>query len=246
VIRMAAWTHSDPALLPRVASGLERAIAGDWQSGPLPVRTAELRAIVVATARCMGHLVGTVAAGAELVIDPWNPDAPSGDRRRAAVALYAPFDALMVGDAREPLVAFKTETPADTGALPVLAVVAIAISSAVAIGYVAHQAAAVIDRQLARNAVARAMLAEHAQAVALTDKHIAREKAAGKPLPLDAATKSALDASAKRAADYAASTTTILPLPRGVPSPGIFESAAAGFGVGTIVVGGLVLWMLIK
>lgn len=192
------WIHSDQNLTAHVVSGLDRALRGDWQSGPLASRATELQALTIATVEQMARLVGrvtysTLPDGSQSVLlevpDRSNASEP---RRAAAGRLYATLRLL----ARPTRPATDLETAAritDTGALPALAVVAIVVAGGAAIAYCAHQAASVVDRELARKETTRRMVEKQAAALNVIAAHTARETDTGRTLPLDAASRTVLD-----------------------------------------------------
>lgn len=245
------WIHRDEAgIASAVEAGLSRALSGDWSSGTSGDRERALRGLLIETARCMGELAGAKTVVTDLVKDGQNvgkvalvhpaprPTAPT-DRKRAAVVLYRTVELLAEGNRRG--LGFTTlDAKADVGAWPIVAIVAVVgVTQAAAIGYVAFQAAQVIDRQLQRRSDLRTLLAEHAKELELVSKHVEREKAAGKPLPLDEATKASLNATIKRQNDIAAKQQG--PLSSGLPN---IDAAAGGFGLGALLALGAVAWFV--
>lgn len=245
------WIHRDEAgIASAVEAGLSRALSGDWSSGTSGDRERALRGLLIETARCMGELAGAKTVVNDLVKDGQNvgkvalvhpaprPTAPT-DRKRAAVVLYRTVELLAEGNRRG--LGFTTlDAKADVGAWPIVAIVAVVgVTQAAAIGYVAFQAAQVIDRQLQRRSDLRTLLAEHAKELELVSKHVEREKAAGKPLPLDEATKASLNATIKRQNDIAAKQQG--PLSSGLPN---IDAAAGGFGLGALLALGAVAWFV--
>jgi len=81
---------------------------------------------------------------------------------------------------------------AEAGILPILAAVAVGLAAGAAIGFVVDYAAHVIDNELARRSDERKLLAAHAQALTVIDRHVAREEKAGRALPLDDASRAVL------------------------------------------------------
>jgi hypothetical protein len=204
------WVHTDPAGQDQAArAGQARALSGDWQSGTEAERVRALTGWCVLKAYLMARLDGSVTLSEGdtelLTIDP-TPRSSSGERLRAARVLYGTADILAQGTRQ--LVPYQTTAPpvvgrGETGALPAIAIVAIVAVSAVAVAYVAHEAAVVIDRNLARNADTARLVQADAAAQELVEAHVAREDEAGAPLPLDAATKTRLDALARLQGDIA-------------------------------------------
>lgn len=243
------WVHRDDAGIAAVVdAGLARAKAQDWASGTSGDRERALRGVLIETARCMGELAGKKTAVVPLTVDgkeigkvayvhPAPVAGASAERQRAAVVLYRTVELLAEGNRRG--LGFATlETKTDAGAWPIVAVAAVvSIGQAAAIGYVAFQAAQVIDRQLQRRHDLKMLLAEHAKELELVSKHVEREKLAGKPLPLDDATKGSLNATIKRQNEIAAKQYG--PLSSGLPN---VDAAAGGFGLGAVLALGAVAW----
>ncbi|MBI3204491.1 MAG: hypothetical protein HYZ29_23340 [Myxococcales bacterium] len=243
------WVHRDDAGIAAVVeAGLARAKAQDWASGTSGDRERALRGVLIETARCMGELAGKKTAVVPLTVDdkeigkvayvhPAPVAGATAERQRAAVVLYRSVELIAEGNRRG--LGFATiETKTDAGAWPIVAVAAVvSIGQAAAIGYVAFQAAQVIDRQLQRRHDLKVLLAEHAKELELVSKHVEREKLAGKPLPLDDATKASLNATIKRQNDIAAKQQG--PLSSGLPN---VDAAAGGFGLGAVLALGAVAW----
>lgn len=245
------WIHRDEAGIgSTVEAGLARALKGDWTSGTSGDRERALRGLLIETARCMGELAGSKtvvsdlmqdgkAAGKVAVIHPAPKSGADPDRRRAATVLYRTVELIAEGN-RQGLGFTTLDAKSDTGAWPVVAIVAVvAVTQAAAIGYVAFQAAQVVDRQLQRRADLRTLLAEHAKELELVSQHVEREKLAGKPLPLDEATKASLNATIKRQNEIAAKQQG--PLSSGLPN---IDAAAGGFGLGVVLALGAAAWFV--
>lgn len=230
----ARWIHHDEQLSARLGAASARASAGDWSSGALGERVACLRALVIDTGYQIAKLQGSVSrvttgAGAEtLYIDPRCAPGVSEPRRRAASRLYRTWDLLAQSTQIEDVETFA-EGAEDTGALPVVAIVALIVVGGAALAYCGAQAIKVVDRQLERDARAAELVAAHSTALAVVDKHTAREDAAGKPLPLDEASRAALDALATEQEKIAGRT-----LPDFGDFPGLGSSAST-FGTGAVV-----------
>jgi hypothetical protein len=206
------WRHRPAGDVSAAASrGVDRALSGDWRSGSLAERVDDFRGWLLAHAYAEARLVGSVAlaVGESVLIDPM----PSPHAQRLAPDATARADAARVlartetalaeaagADYWETPDAFMTEgrESGDTGALPAVAVVMVAIGASAAISYCAHQAAQVVDNYLARSDRARAMLQADAQTLKVIEQHTAREDAENRVLPLDEASRSVLSALAKR------------------------------------------------
>lgn len=246
------WVHRDDSgIAAAVDAGLARAIAQDWASGTSGDRERALRGLLIETARLMGDLAGEKTAvvpltkdgkslGSIALIHPAPKKGATGERLRASLVLYRTVE--LLGEGNRQSLGFTTldAKAGETGAWPVVAIAAaVSVAQAAAIGYVAFQAAQVIDRQLQRRHDMRMLLAEHAKELELVAKHVAREKAEGKHLPLDEATKTALGATISRQNVIAAKQQS--PLSSGVPD---IPAAMGGFGLGALVALGAVAWFV--
>lgn len=80
----------------------------------------------------------------------------------------------------------------EVGAWPVGVVAVVVVGAVAAVGWCGYQAAQIIDRQLARSATLRELVRTDELTQRFVDGHLARERAAGRPLELDAATREAL------------------------------------------------------
>lgn len=239
------WVHRDDGgIAAAVDAGLARAIAQDWTSGTSGDRERALRGLLIETARLMGDLAGQKTAvvplkqiGHVAMIHP-APKGATGERLRASLVLYRTVE--LLGEGNRQSLGFTTldAKAGDTGAWPVVAIAAVvSVAQAAAIGYVAFQAAQVIDRQLQRRHDMRLLLAEHAKELELVAKHVEREKAEGKRLPLDEATKLSLNATIAR-------QNAIAKKQQGPLSSGVHDIPAAvgGFGLGAALALGAVAW----
>lgn len=242
------WVHRDDGgIAAAVDAGLARAIAQDWASGTSGDRERALRGLLIETARLMGDLAGQKTAVVPLTKDGKQighvamihpaPKGATGERLRASLVLYRTVE--LLGEGNRQSLGFTTLAKAgDTGAWPVVAIAAVvSVAQAAAIGYVAFQAAQVIDRQLQRRHDMRLLLAEHAKELELVAKHVEREKQAGKSLPLDEATKLSLNATIARQDAIAKKQQG--PLSSGVPD---IPAAVGGFGLGAVLALGAVAW----
>lgn len=193
------WTHRDEALSEHLASGYSRAASGDWGSGSLAARVDAFRALVADTAGVMAWFSGTTQiiageGGARAVFDVRPAPATPAERVAVAGRLYATFKAFQVtadgGLDGDIVTSAGTEA---AGVLAGVAVVAVIALGAVALGYCAHESAVVVDRHLARQEDSKRMMMQHAQVLKLVHQHQEREEQTGAALPLDAATRTALD-----------------------------------------------------
>ncbi len=243
------WTHYDPNLADNAAKGRARARSGDWSSGMLGAREDEFRGLLAETCFAMAYMAGEVVvrdseAGQVAAISLVPRAGVQRERLEVAGRLYATLRVLQLDDGGGLSGGIETRAQPDVGALPAVAVVAIVAVGVIGVGYCAHQAAQVIDRQLARREKSRLMLQQHEAALEVVEKHQEREKTAGKPLPLDAASRRVLDA--LRKAQEAIAQDREQPYEPFVPRA---VQTGAGWALGTVplVVGGVVLaYLLLK
>jgi hypothetical protein len=201
------WTHEDPRGLAKAfGEAALRARAENWTFETLEERTADLRAIMAATGWLGARLAGKTSivrkSGERVVafIDASGNLAFADEEHRAAFARLAETTRILaqsVKTRRAPPETFATvgglsRAAAETGLLPVLAVFGIGLAAGTAFAFVVEYAADIVDRELARHSDERKLVANHVQVLQLVDKHVAREERAGKPLPLDPATVTAL------------------------------------------------------
>ena len=133
----------------------------------------------------------------------------------------------------------------EVGAWPVAVVAVVVLGAVGAIGWCGYQAAQIIDRQLARSAAARELVRTDEIAQRLVDAHLERERAAGGPLELDAATREALAALRDR---------QLAAAPHAPPLdlPALFGGGASGFALSAlplaaaVVIGVVLLAPLLK
>jgi hypothetical protein len=193
------WLHRDAALALSVEWAHARASGGDWVSGTPAQRTDHLRALIAETAAAIGYLAGTVLvvqgeSGSTCSIDVRPQPGTSQERLAAAGRLYATWRVLQMVDDGGTEGGLETQAQPDTAALlPAVAIVAIVVVGAIAIGYCANQAAQIIDRKLARDEQSRRLVASHAAALKAVEQHQTREDEAGRTLPIDSATQQVLN-----------------------------------------------------
>lgn len=246
------WLHDEPAGLVRaVELGYDVAARASWGSVPTPEAVRALHGFLIETcalrARLAGSISETPGQSPELTIDP-RPRAGVPAERVAASRLLARTPEVLQGSALSSGIATRT-APGDAGALPAVAIVAIVVVGAAAVAYCAHQAAAVIDRDLARDAELQKLAALHAQTMALVRSHVEREQAAGKQIPLDAASKAALQSLGAAQQTIAERTETPLePLGSlGAAAASSAKEAGKWFGLSSgalLVVAGVVLYLM--
>lgn len=232
------WVHSDPDLGAMVTEGYNRALTGDWSSGTIARRMRAFRALLLERTYLIAHLAGVIKAepsdSVGLRIDPQIRASVAPERKAAAQALYNTAYLLSRETWREPTEeGFATESTVDVAGWPL--VVAVAVIAAGAIAYCAHQAAKVIDRQLARKADLAKLAQADAQTMQVVRAHVDRETKAGKRIPLDDASKRALEALSQR--QQAIAQKVLPPMGRGIelPSIGKATAAAAGIGLGLLL-----------
>jgi len=245
------WVHVDASGLPRaIADGYARALSGDWQSGSAAARRRSFRALLVERAALMAELAGTIteptSSAVPLVLDPTpRPDAVP-ERAWAARVLYQ--TPLVLAESLQGEQALTTEAQSDTGALPAIAVVAIVVVSAVAVAYCADRAAEVIDRKLSRDADARALMQVDAQTMQIVRDHVEREQEAAQALPLDDASRTALETLRERQKVLLDRSPKPLRGPVSSLADSLSQNSSAalgGFGVGlglALVAGLLIVW----
>lgn len=188
------WTHRDNSLAASCAQARVVARAGAWSTPDAP---RLFRAILAETAGAISWFSGRQQvvvneSGTVAVLTLTGASAP---RERLAVSgrLYSTLEVLRRG--APPPQSFATgDAPEVSGLLPAVGIVLVSIVGAVALAYCAHETAAVIDRQLSRQEGTRKLMAQHVAALEAVEAHQKREQAAGKALPLDAATERVLDA----------------------------------------------------
>lgn len=198
----ARWVHHDAQLARHIEQAEARALRGDWKSGPFGARAREWQAIVAETAYQIAKLQGkatrivTPQGEESLYIDPrlTGPDVPA-PRQLAARRLYRTLELLAAGaETSGDWETWADQAPVETEGLPAVVMVAIVVTAGAAIAYCGHEAAKVIDRELSRKEESARLVQAHATTLDLVDMHTEREDREGRQLPLDAATRAALDA----------------------------------------------------
>lgn len=238
-----AWRERPPSRFSATCSE-----ADDWST---PYRTAlaklasgarlvdaDVRALVIGTVLDSGHLRGVVRPGADgsISVDGSDPGAPDSDHRKASKNLETSLFCLLYASGAVPSAAEASPVPpafrltrsgsTDAAGWPV--VVAIVAASAVWC-FAIYQASDVADRWNARNEQTKQLEQNHATAAAAAAAHVDREKEAGKPLPLDPATKTLLSNLGAEAEKLAARVDP----PRSLISGEL--TTGAGFGaIGTL------------
>jgi hypothetical protein len=238
------WTHRDAALAVSAEWAHSRAAIGDWTSGTPSQRVDHLRALIAESAAAIGYFAGTVMilpreTGPICSINLRPRPETSPERLALAGRLYATWRILQMTDDGGADDGLETQAQPDTAALlPAVAIVAISVVGAIAIAYCAHQASVIIDRQLARNEQTRRLIASHAAALKAVEGHQSREEAAGRSLPIDAATKQVLES--LKAAQQTVVAQREEPMAPFLPDWG-GKSASEAVSNVALILGGLVL-----
>jgi len=142
------------------------------------------------------------------------------ERQRAAALLFAPLGvyADMAGIS-------KTFAANDTGSVPVPLIIAggvvqiaLIAGGAYVLTYAATEAAKIVDGALRRNSASTAVQAADAQAIAVINQHVQREKIAGKIIEFDAVERSVLDALQSRIANIVKQAYMPADLGKNLPS----------------------------
>ena len=216
------WRHEDPRGIETGAGrGVDRAIRQDWASGPIADRVADFRDLLVFRSWVAARLSGSAGAAGEgqaLIIAPDYTAAaklPAANARARAVNAIGRTGTILARalpgfEGWTPPRVFATGPSGDT-AFPaiVFAVVEVLVivAESAAVAYLAHQAAQVIDNALSRRHDFSELVAADATLLRALDLHVEREKAAGKPLPFEAAEIDALALLEKRQAAIVARKT---------------------------------------
>jgi hypothetical protein len=194
------WVYDDREGVQRTIDlGLMRAQSGDWVNGTLGERTRAFNGWLLERARLMAGFWGEVSIkpdNSEVYIYPGMIREVPNERSAAAITLYRTVAIL---EAEDRVNSPNIETisggheTAEVGAWPLIAAaVIVSVGQAVAIAYCAEKAAELIDRHLARNAKLNQLIQRDAAVLDLAKQHQEAEAKAGKQLPLDPVTKSAL------------------------------------------------------
>lgn len=202
---MVSWTHTDPyGIWPRSQDALERGLVGGWTRGPLEVRGAELRALMVRT--------GLVATRLTLRGQPLPPQIsaitlgdlsrdsfPTATHHKAAMAVLGWVPSVAGG--RSPLsniittVGGLSSTTAEVAGWPIL--VARVVGSAIwalAACYIAERYESTLARFGDHAANTAGLMSATSTATNLVEAHAAREVEAGMSLPWSPQEEKALDA----------------------------------------------------
>lgn len=177
--------------------GIRHLEAGDWSTSVRPAE--EFLALLALRLLLAGYLIGSVQKDVSvdgvttLRVELDGREAPA-ERVRAAQMLVAPLGAY--GE----IAGLKyTATASDVGAIPIPILIvggAVAVTAVIAqayvVMYVAEKATNIVDGALKRNAASAQIQKADAEVLKLVNMHVQREQAAGKALPLDDATKTAL------------------------------------------------------
>ena len=235
---MTVWTHTDSeGLTEALALGREVAESKSWQVRSLAEAARAWRGLLVETALQQaligGGSVAVSSAGPTVAINPIGT-ASDADHRKAALALQRTVQ-LFGGPGGATSDITTRSGASDTGFAWPVAVAAVGVSIVVAgaYGYAAQNAAELVDRYLTRRAALQTLVATHEQTLRLVRQHTEAEQEAGKSLPLNDATKTALQATIRQQEEVAKRQEA--PFSSGLPS----LSFGTGLGMGTIAVAGL-------
>jgi hypothetical protein len=233
------WVHRDSNLAAAVEDGYGRALRRDWSTGSLGQRTRAFQALTLERAMLMASLAGTIeenpGAGLAALINPSPLPSTPPQRRELVTALYA--TAALLALRTEPDQRIETSaTESDTGfiiAWPVAVVlVAVVVAGAAALSYCAHQAAAIVDKQLARSEDASRLAQRDAELMKVIRDHQEQEAKSGKQLPLSESERLALNG--LLAQQHAIVSKADAPLDSGVPS---FDGGSLLSGIGGVALG---------
>jgi hypothetical protein len=212
---MGQWVHSETVSFgDYVAAALERGAApGGWQSTPRDVSL--FRGCELVRCLCLAQLTGgTVAAVQRTESNPFPVltlnvgDTPADPQRAAAARVLARSAVLYSGGQVDDSDIQTTSEGGDTQAWPiVVGVTVVALGGLAFTGYCVHRSLQVFDAAKQREADFAKLKELDAQQLALVKQHADREIQAGKPLPLDEATRAAL-AGAARAQEVIAEKQT--------------------------------------
>lgn len=192
------WTHFDPNLPASFDDGLAALSSGVW---PTP-KTRAIRALqAVQAVRCalIGHLLGgvsytTTPDGVTSCVVEVDLAGTTGERAAAAKSLVAASRAywLLSGIPAPSNADQVTTAPADTGAIPFVAITAVVVGGAV-VGWIGAKAFEYLNTKADLEAKANALKASDAAALKVLSDHMAEEKAAGTVKAFSPAEQAILD-----------------------------------------------------
>ncbi len=246
------WTHQDPSgLAAAVEDGLAWGLSGVWWG---PGSDRAFRGYLLASASAQAALAGSEVvqtgdnAEPVVLIDPAPKPEASAERAHAARVLSRTIALLAERDLSDRNVVTRGSAPQTEGWPIAIGVAIVATAGVAGLAYCADRAAEVIDRQLSRVERLRMLVQRDAVAVKLVKEHHEQERAAGKALPLSAATRQALQATIEQQNEIVQKSET--PLSPGIKnwlgSGGSLSSALGGFGVGAVVAAGVGLYILTR
>lgn len=202
---MGQWVHSETVSFgDYVAAALQRGASGGWWQ-PTSRDVAMFRGCELVRCLCIAQLTGgTVQSTQRTESNPFPVltlsagEQPIDAQRAAAVNVLA-RSAVLYSDGQVDASDIETtSTGGDTQAWPiVVGVTVVALGGLAFTGYCVHRSLQVFDAQKQRQADFAKLKDVDAQQLALVKQHVDREIQAGKPLPLDEATRAALAATAK-------------------------------------------------
>ena len=217
---MKFWIHNDPDLQNQCALALQRAAAGDWQTGTLAERARQLRALMVYNAWTVnefGGAVNTTVNAAGIATADLSTQISSDPERAKVQWAFLDCVATLARVCDMPANAFLSNvtttwgTGGEVGFLPVVAAIAVALGEAaqwVALAWVAVNAEKVVDNYLSKRADAAQLAQADAQALAVLEHHAEAEQKAGKAAPLTDGESKILDGLIDRTKVIAARETS--------------------------------------
>lgn len=202
---MGQWIHSETVSFGAyTAAALERGQAGGlWQ--PTARDVSLFRGCELVRCLCLAQLTGgTVQAAQRTESNPFPvltlsvAGEPADPQRAAAARILARSALLYSGGQVDDSDIETSSTGGDTQAWPIIVgVTVVALGGLAFTGYCVHRSLQVFDAMKQREADFAKLKEVDAQQLALVKQHADREIQAGKPLPLDEATRAALSAAAK-------------------------------------------------
>lgn len=201
-----SWTHraAGALLSTDVERGLVRAESGDWSSGSRVERLSALRALMVQSAYLCARYGGGLVSEREglTAVDLFDALDILGTREPARTVVDT-WKVLAPESASSPEVLETRGGEETTGPLAAVAIVTGAVATAGVYAFVAYQAAAILDRQLARSQAARNLLAADAAVLRVLDSHREAEDRADRDLPFSDAERAVLSELVRRQRAFA-------------------------------------------
>jgi hypothetical protein len=249
------WIYDDRNGVQRtIEMGYQRGLSGDWTSGSMIDRVRAFNGLLLERARLMAGFWGEVSIkpdNTEVYIKPSQMREVPNERKAAAITLYRTVAILEAIDRNEgpnieTISGGKGET-AEVGAWPIIAAaVIVSVAGVVAIAYCAEKGAELVDRQLARKSDLNKLIQRDTAVLNLAKQHQEAEAKAGKPLPMDPVTKTALESLLKQQEEIIKKIET--PLQNRLPSISELPKVGSSIGIGALagVLGVMVLLVWLK